>query len=76
MVWTSWDSNTYNHLAKNEPSSKGDIWILETDDSNVPRGYDVWDQRKRKIDFQTQNYPADNWLYLKDAFFSNIFETK
>ena len=49
---------------------------MQTDDSNVPSGYDVWDQRKSKIDFITQNYPADDWLHLKDTFFSNIFETK
>ena len=30
---------------------------MQTDDSNVPSGYDVWDQRKWKSKFQTKNYP-------------------
>ena len=36
---------------------KRDTWVKQTDDSNVPCGYEVCDQQQWKIDFQTQKYP-------------------
>ena len=49
---------------------------MQTDDSNVPSKYNMWDQRRWKIDFQTQNVSSRLFVAFETEFFSNIFGTK